>query len=359
MKKVVLLILLLLPFNVKAQTNINLFYGKECPYCQKEEKNLKILKYQLGDNINIKKYEVWHNKKNNELLTKVKNEFSSDKQGVPFTTVGDKYFTGYNDEIFKNIKSTILENIKKPNTDIVEKIKTDKQTKSVPSINFPLIGNVDIKTKKTKLVAFISGISDGINLNTIWLMLFLSSILLCIYNNKKRTILGGIFVLTSFITYMFFILNNVSLSITACTIIRSVISIISIIIGAISFDAYIKIEKPQKSLLQIISEKLGKRQMMFYIISVIFVSILTSFALINSAQSTPVLLSLMKGNYKTLFYAIGYLLSNIIIFITISVIIKELIMENTIGTYSRLISLIVTLICAFIILYIPSIFMMV
>ncbi len=343
MKKL-LLILLLIPFGVKAQS-IDLYYGKECPFCQKEEKCLKVLKYQLKDNLKINKYEVWHNKKNNNLLTEVRNKFNDKETGVPYTVIGSKFYNGYNDEIFDKIENNILTDIK--NSD---------------GIIFPLIGKVN--DDSVSKVSFLSGLSDGINLNSLWIILFISGIMLCIYNNKKRLILSNVFLFSSFITYMIFIFSNFELSINQTVIMRSVLAFCCILTGCVGIDSYLKINEPKKSILQIFDEKFGKKRMLFYTLEIILIGVLVTFSLINSAKSTPLLLKLFierqnSSNLNLILYGLGYLITSLIILNVVNLIIKEIIMENTIGIYSRLISFIIMLICAILILYVPSIFMMV
>ena len=58
-------------------------------------------------------------------------------------------------------------------------------------------------------------------------------------------------------------------------------------------------------------------------------------------------------------YFITYLVTSFILLAVINTIIKELFVENTIGTYNRLISGILVLALAAILLFVPGIFMMV
>ena len=210
--------------------------------------------------------------------------------------------------------------------------------------------------------------SDAINLGSLWIMLFLGAILLSIYNKKKRWILGGIFVLTSTITYMIFSITNLEFTINQTTFIRSFISIIAIIIAAISIDAHLKIDIPKKSILQVLQELFEKKQMIMYAIFIIVISIIVTFSLVNQAGSSPVLFKTLleiqniEGiNYAMymFLYFFSYLVASLILFAIINIIVKEIFIENTIGTYNRLISGIVSLIAAAIILFIPTIFMMV
>ena len=376
-KKILLLTLfLILPFaKVEAQeVTINVFYGDGCPHCAKEDKYLNVLKQELKDNIEIKKYEVWNSKENNELLKKVRTTLNDENEGVPFVVIGNEYFNGYNDDIAKDIKKTIFDNIKQNSLNVVELIKNDKIVpsdvflKTNPTIHFSIMKNQDAKEVNAAATAVTEGMSDAINLGSLWVILFLGGILLSVYNKKKRWILGGIFVLTSTITYMILALTNVEFTINQTTFIRSFISIMCIIIAAISIDAHLKINIPKKSFLQILQELFGKKQMLLYTVSIIITSVIASFTLVNQANSSPALFKTLLEiqNIEGISYAmhiilyfLAYLITSLILFSVLNTIIKELIIENTIGTYNRLIAGIVILVAAFILLYFPGAFMMV
>ena len=375
-KKILLLTLfLILPFaKVEAQeVTVNVFYGDGCPHCAKEAKYLNVLKKELGDNIEIEKYEVWNNKENNNLLKEVRTTLNDDNEGVPFVVIGNKYFNGYNDDIAKDIKKTIFDNIKQNSLNVVELIKNDKivpsdvSLKTNPTIHFSIMKNQDAKKANASVIALTEGMSDAINLGSLWVLLFLGGILLSIYNKKKRWILGSIFILTSTITYMILALTNIEFTLNQTTFIRSFISIICIIIAAISIDAHLKINLPKKSILQIIQELFGKKQMLLYGVSIIIASIITTFALVNQANSSPALFKTLleiqniEGiSYvmNIILYFFSYLITSLILFAVLNTIIKEVIIENTIGTYNRLIAGIVILIAAFILLYLPGAFLM-
>ncbi len=377
-KKILFLLtlFLILPFTkVNAEeVTVNVFYGNGCPHCAKEDKYLNVLKQELKDNIEIKKYEVWDNKENNELLKKVRTTLNDENEGVPFVVIGNEYFNGYNDDIAKDIKKTIFDNIKQNSLDVVDLIKnnkvvpTDVPLKTNPTIHFSIMKNQDAKEANAAATAVTEGMSDAINLGSLWVILFLGGILLSVYNKKKRWILGGIFVLTSTITYMILALTNVEFTINQTTFIRSFISIMCIIIAAISIDAHLKINIPKKSFLQILQELFGKKQMLLYAVSIIITSVIASFTLVNQANSSPALFKTLLEiqNIEGISYAmhiilyfLAYLITSLILFSVLNTIIKELIIENTIGTYNRLIAGIVILVAAFILLYFPGAFMMV
>ena len=378
MKKIlfILTLILILPFSkVQAkEVSVTLFWGDGCPHCAEEEKYLDTLKQELGDNLNITKYEVWNNKENNELLTKVRNALNDDNDGVPFLVIGNKHFTGYTEDMSKEIKKAIFDNLKQNYLNIVDLVKNGEEIptsmilKENPTIHFSLLGNVDAKEVNTTSLALTEGMSDAINLGSLWIMLFLFGILLSVYNKKKRFILGSIFVLTSTLTYAIFGLSGAEFTINQTAFIRSFISIIAIIIAGVSIDAHMKINIPKKSFLQKLQELFGKKQMIIYAISIIITSVIATFALVNQANSSPALFKTVleiqnvagiSYALNIILYYLAYLITSLILFMVINVIVKEIFIENTIGTYNRLIAGIVMLVVAALILFIPNIFMMV
>ena len=375
MKKLLLILtmFLIIPFaKVESkEVDVTLFYGDGCPHCAKEEDYLKVLKSQLGKNVNIQTYEVWVNEENNELLTKVRTTLNDKGEGVPLTVIGGKVFDGFNDEIGKEIKKTILDNLKQNNINVVELVKDGKAVPTSttldnnPTIHFTLLGNTNVKKTSAATITMTEGIGDAINLGSLWIILFLAGIMLAIYNNKKRLILGGVFIITSSITYMIITFTGAEFTINQTTFIRTFISIVAIIVGAISVDAHIKINVPKKSILQILQELFGKKQMIMYALGVIVTSIITTFTLVNQAHSSPTLVQTaleIQGVSNTtiymLLYFLMYLITSLILVGIVNIIIKEIIIENTIGTYNRLIAGILMLVAAFILIYFPGIFMM-
>ena len=81
---VLILMLVVVPFNVKADEkviNIYLFYGDGCPHCAAEEEFLdEYLKDK--DNVKLYKYEVWYDKTNQEYLQKVQKKLNDKQSGV-------------------------------------------------------------------------------------------------------------------------------------------------------------------------------------------------------------------------------------------------------------------------------------
>ena len=99
MKKIkilVFLLLLIIPFSIKAESKVDLylFYGDGCPHCAEEEEFLdEYLKE--NDDVELHKYEVWYNDDNKELLEKIKEVLKDDSTGVPYMIIGNDPIIGY------------------------------------------------------------------------------------------------------------------------------------------------------------------------------------------------------------------------------------------------------------------------
>lgn len=109
-KVLMIMILVAFPFvTVNAKTtkkaekdpiNFYIFYGSTCGYCQKLHNYTATLEKDktINSKFRIVDYEVWGDKDNSELMTKVGNYFNFDVDGVPFYVIGDQYFTGFSEE---------------------------------------------------------------------------------------------------------------------------------------------------------------------------------------------------------------------------------------------------------------------
>lgn len=252
MKKLYLLIFLtlffLLPFNASAKTvTINLFYGAECPHCESEGEYLKTLKKQYGDNIKIKKYEVWHNKENSKLLEKVRKALNNEDNGVPYTVIGTTDMTGFNDDTATKIKKLIKKNITSPDIDAISYIIKDKKIPKTPNkkdnnVSIPWLGQVNAKTISLPLISMIIGFVDGFNPCAMWVLLLLISMLITMENKKRRWLLGITFLIASAFVYLLFMTAWLQIAVSAVQqiLIRTIVAIIAIVAALINLKTYFK-----------------------------------------------------------------------------------------------------------------------
>ncbi len=253
-KKILLLLLLvLIPFNSLAiseyysdkvakivdvkvddnKINLYLFHGQDCPHCAEEKVWLEEIKDKYRDKVNFYYYEVWYNTDNAKLMDKVKEKFAIEKNAVPLTIIGEKYYLGFSKSISSSIEN-VIKNYLEENKEENEKI------------DIPIIGNVDIKNVSIPLVAIILGFIDGFNPCAMWILLFLINLLFGMKNKKKAWILGFTFLIISGFVYFLSMLGiNLVLGIATINWMKILIAIFILIAGLLSLKKYFKIRKEE------------------------------------------------------------------------------------------------------------------
>lgn len=245
-KYILIALFVLLPFNVHAQEiNLYLFYGDGCPHCAAEKEYINTIEQEYGNKINVVTFEVWYSDANANLLEKVRKIFNSDATGVPYTVIGETGITGYNDDVASNIKALIDKELANPTQDVVSQIQnnqkvtlsTQKEVKKTKQKNnkftIPILGKIDAKSVSLPAVAAAIGLADGFNPCAMWVLLFLISMLLTMKDKKKRLILGIIFLLTSAIVYILFMVAwlGIAVTVTQQVILRVIIGIFALLVG--------------------------------------------------------------------------------------------------------------------------------
>lgn len=95
------------------KVNIYLFYGEGCPHCKALKEFLSSIEPSLGHLYNLHTYEVWHNAENLKTL-KVFGAYNNTLvDGIPYTVIGEKSFSGFGENTKEEIIKAIEEESKK------------------------------------------------------------------------------------------------------------------------------------------------------------------------------------------------------------------------------------------------------
>lgn len=353
---------LLIPFKAEAkELTINLFYGKECPHCEDEQKYLDTLKKQYGDNIKIKKFEVWHDSDNNDLLTKVRKALDNEDTGVPYTVIGTYGFTGYSEDTADKIRNLVKDNIKEPIPDIIDDVKEGKEISEIKKIEsndvtIPLLGKVDAKTVSLPLLAVVIGLADGFNPCAMWVLLFLISMLLGMKNRKRMWMLGVTFILTSAIMYTLFMVAWLHIAASAMqqVLLRSLIALVAIIAGAYNLNKYFKEpdgcsvtnKKQRKQIFEKIKKFTKEKSLILALVGVITLAITVNLVELACSAGLPLLFtSVLAMNDLNAFeyglyifiYIFFFLIDDIIIFLIAMKTMEVKGISTKYGKYSSLI----------------------
>lgn len=250
-----LILVLLLPFSVLALTedyqnkmasitnteiedgkvNFYLFKGEGCPHCADEEKWLQDIKKEYKDYVNFYEFEVWYDENNSKMMEKAKEIFDFSGPGVPFTVIGDKYYSGFSDSIGTMMENTINDYL---NTEINDDFNK--------KIDIPILGKVNIKNSSLGIIAIVLGFVDGFNPCAMWILLFLINMFLGTKDKKKSWILGFTFlVISSFIYFLSMLGINVIIGVATVGYLKIAIAIFILIMGIFSLGKYLKIRKEE------------------------------------------------------------------------------------------------------------------
>jgi thiol-disulfide isomerase/thioredoxin len=256
-----LFIFLFLPFkNAFAQetpalndkeVNVYFFWSNSCPHCAKEKPFLEKLE-QKYPQLKISYYEVSDSKSLN-LLIEFGKKLNADVNGVPFTVVGEKYFTGWLDEAYTGaqiedaVKCALNQGCRDIGAEIIaqksnkENGETKKKTSAIPQqLTLPLLGTIETESFSLPVLTIVLGALDGFNPCAMWTLLFLISLLLGMQDRKRMWILGSIFIVASASVYFLFMAAwlNLILFIGMVIWVRIVVGLIALIGGGHNLKEY-------------------------------------------------------------------------------------------------------------------------
>ena len=251
--------------NIKPQTQnpkqtekvtIYFFEGRGCQFCEKEKVFLEQVNSKYKG-LQIKQYEVWHNRQNAMLMSEMLNTFGLKPQGVPVTFIGEKVFIGFSEQIKSEMQDAIQKCLSEGCNDPFNKsvgiinpkvtsshslpIDIPKEQNPIDSkqniFEIPLIGNIEASGLSLPVLTFIIAGLDSFNPCAFFVLFALLGLLTHAGSRKKIFFVGGIFVFFSgFIYFMFMaawlnlfiFMGHVSGITTTAGIISIVISLINI-----------------------------------------------------------------------------------------------------------------------------------
>ena len=229
----------------KDKINIYFFRGEGCPHCAEEEKWFNEIMDEYKDYVNIYDFEVWHSKKNMNLLDKVKDKMGSSANGIPFTVIGEKYYVGFSDVTKSQMENKIKSYVAKE-----DNIEEDNH------IKLPILGEVDAKKVSLPIVAIVLGFIDGFNPCAMWILLFLINMLFREEDKKKSWILGFTFLFVSGLVYFLSMLGiNFVVGALAVKWIKILLAIFILVAGLLNLKKYLKIRKEEAGCTVVDSKK--------------------------------------------------------------------------------------------------------
>ncbi len=280
MKKFIILVMmwiLFCPFGVQASSDkvidIHLFYSSTCPHCKAEKQYLNELS-QERDDIKVHLYEVDTSSTDSDLLDLVQKLIKGESNYVPYTIIGSEYRVGFNNSTKLEIENIIKSYEKHDYVDIVSGIKQGEineenidqflhinDVEVDDDVDIPFLGQVDPKNVSLPLIAIIIGLVDGFNPCAMWILIFLISMLIGMKDKKKMWYLGSLFIATSAIVYLLFMVAwlNIVMSVKEIRWVQILIAIVALGGAFINIRSYLKEIKNKDNGCQVVDDKKRKR----------------------------------------------------------------------------------------------------
>ena len=184
-------------FAQKNNPVLEFYYGEECPHCHEEMKFLDKLEKKFPD-LEIQKYEIWHDKTNREKLEKKLKSLNYKFRGVPINIINDTVIDGFDSvkTTGKEIQKCIIKNFFPEQSSEIINCEKDKFVYTIP-----WLGEINFSTWKWPSISISLGFIDGFNPCSMWVLVTLIAILVNLDDRKKLILIGSIFILASFIVY--------------------------------------------------------------------------------------------------------------------------------------------------------------
>lgn len=212
------------------------FWGEGCPHCVDEKPFLEALQ-QRHPGMDIRSYEVWHDKQNAALMADMSRAYGSSISGVPMTFVDRKAFVGFTEQTGRLIASVIERCAKELCADPLDILNgtvmlkapaqgsiaqpgptsrgtvtslqaegAKKQASSTDDafIDLPLLGSVDTTATSLPLLTVMIAGMDSFNPCAFFVLLSLLGLMVHARSRNRMLFVGGVFVFFSGFIYFLF-----------------------------------------------------------------------------------------------------------------------------------------------------------
>jgi thiol-disulfide isomerase/thioredoxin len=265
--------------SLKGKFSVYFFWGDGCPHCADEKPFLEGLQ-QRFPGMDIRSYEVWHDKQNAALLADMSRAYNNTISGVPMTFVDRKAFVGFTEQTGRQIASVVERCAKEPCADPLD-ILSGTVTLKAPArkspagpgpsssshttaassragvltqevlaaeeavIDLPLFGSVDTKATSLPLLTIMIAGMDSFNPCAFFVLLSLLGLMVHARSRGRMLFVGGVFVFFSGFIYFLFMAAwlNLFLVMGQVALITRVAGGLSLIIAVINIKDFFLFKK--------------------------------------------------------------------------------------------------------------------
>ncbi len=252
----------------KKQFTVYFFWGEGCPHCAEEKPFLEALQ-QRHPGMDIRSYEVWHDKQNAALLADLSRAYQNSLSGVPTTFVDRKVFVGFTEQTGRQLAFAVERCAEEPCVDPLD-ILTGTVTLKAPDrkgpaeskplsvsraaasphaedavIELPLLGSVDTTATSLPLITVIIAGMDSFNPCAFFVLLSLLGLMVHARSRNRMLFVGGVFVFFSGFIYFLFMAAwlNLFLVMGQVALITRIAGGLSLVIAVINIKDFFLFKK--------------------------------------------------------------------------------------------------------------------
>ncbi|MDH4231393.1 MAG: thioredoxin family protein [Nitrospirota bacterium] len=206
------------------------FWGDGCPHCEKEKLYLDAAVKKYPE-LEVRSFEVWHNRSNAVYLSRMAEAAGIKSTGVPVTFIDTVAFAGFNDGVAREIENKIKYCVQNKGA-CIEPSESPRRPVSVETrqvITLPLVGELDASELSLPALTVMLGGLDSFNPCAFFVLFFLLSLLIHAQSRKRMVLIGGTFVFFSGFIYFVFMAAWLNLFMVAGRLV-----IITVIAGIIA-----------------------------------------------------------------------------------------------------------------------------
>ncbi|MDA3931382.1 MAG: hypothetical protein PF513_01450 [Tenericutes bacterium] len=390
MKNLLLLVLVLsvlfIPFNVKAETNneivIHYFMEETCSNCKEVS---EYFDDHLSDieNLTIIYYEI-NVDENRTLWLDALDAFERRYNLVPYVIIGGTDLQGTT-EITAYIEDIVTYYQENPDyVDVVEKIENNQvllpndfilnPAKKV--ITLPILGEIELASFSLFLGAMFIGLIDGFNPCAMWVLIFLITMLINLKNKKRVWILGLTFILTSGIIYYIIMISwlQILVNFAMIKLFQILIGILAIGFALFSIKHYwnqrqkdlgceVTTQKSRRKIMERAQKAIQKNNLFLAIIGIIGIAITVNLIELACSAGLPVVYTSMLAYQNVtsfqsamyiLVYVIFFMLDDILVFAIAVITLRVTGISSKYAKYSNLIGGLIMLFIGLSLIFFPN-----
>jgi glutaredoxin len=196
------------------RTVVLVFWGKGCPHCEKEKAFLEELRLSEAG-LEVRLYEVWHDRENAERMHSLLRARNIRESGVPVAFIGHEVFIGFNEgtkqrigEAVRACRSGVCPDPASiratPGGALLSAPASSSVDTAAGSVKIPFIGIVEATKTPLPLLTVAIAAMDSFNPCAFFVLITLLGLMVHVQSRTTMLLVGGVFVLISGVLYFLF-----------------------------------------------------------------------------------------------------------------------------------------------------------